>query len=280
HISTLKTGENIITFQDFINTNKTVIIDLSIITDLPKLVFVAFLIISKIIHFLKRNSEYVERYIFIPHIDMFFRSFNIERNNDYGKIYKFLDPLIEKGFGLLFGANQMYYLHPNLVKYFNNIVTFRTTDKRDIGALINRMNLQEMHGTGIYSRSRKETYQIQYLESMKSQEAIVKRSDIYQAFPVCFDWNDIKDRTLMDNEEIIAYMDRQGYNLRDTERIILDQIKKTIFEKDLGMYSGYITEVKKFLESIGTLDQIGNLYEKKLKKELKKGNLSQSFTAL
>lgn len=270
HISTLITGENIITFQDFINTNKTVIIDLSIITDLPKLVFVSFLIISKIIHFLKRNSEYVEKDIFIPHIDMFFRSINIERNNDYGKIYKFLDPLIEKGFGLLFGANQMYYLHSNLVKYFDNIVTFRTTDKRDIGALVNRMNLQEMHGTGIYSRSRKETYQIQYLESMKSEEAIVKRSDIYQAFPVCFDWKDIKDRHLMDNEEIIAYMNRQGYNLRDTERIILDQIKKTIFEKDLGMYSGYITEVKKFLESIGTLDQIGNLYEKKLKKELKK----------
>jgi len=131
------------------------------------------------------------------------------------------------------------------------------------------MNLQVMHGTGIYSRSRKEAYQTQYLESMDSDEAIVKRSDIYQAFPVCFDWKNIKDQPLMDNEEVIAYMDIQGYNLRDTEKIILEQIKKTIFEKDLGIYGGYIPEVKKFLESISTLDQIGNLYENKLKKELK-----------
>jgi len=269
HISTLKTGPNVINFKDFIKDNKTVIIDLSIILDLPKLVFITFIIISKIIHFLRRHSEYVEKYIFIPHIDVFFRSNDIERNNDYGKIYKFLDPLIDKGFGLLFGANQMYYLHPNFVKYFENIVTFRTTDKRDIGALITRINLQVMHGTGIYSRSRKEAYQTQYLESMKNDEAIVKRSDIYQAFPVCFNWKSIKNQPLMNNEEIIAYMDKQGYNLRDTEKKILEQIKKTIFEKDLGIYGGYILEVKKFLESVSTLDQIGNLYEKKLKKELK-----------
>ncbi|MFX1345778.1 MAG: hypothetical protein ACFFAI_11775, partial [Promethearchaeota archaeon] len=269
HISPLKTGPNAITFQDFIKNNKTVIIDLSIIIDLPKLVFVTFIIISKIIHFLKRHSGYVEKYIFIPHIDMFFRSNVIERNNDYGMIYKFLDPLIDRGFGFVFGANQMYYLHPNMVKYFENIVTFRTTDKRDIGALVTRMNLQVMHGTGIYSRSRNEVYQTQYLENMKSDEAIVKRSDIYQAFPVCFDWKDLKKQPLMNNEEIIAHMDKQGYNLRDTERVILEQIKKTIFEKDLGIYRGYLDEVKKFLESVSTLDQIGNLYEKKLKKELK-----------
>ncbi|MFX1290974.1 MAG: hypothetical protein ACFFAG_08455 [Promethearchaeota archaeon] len=268
HISTLKTGYDVITFQDFIKTNKTVIIDLSIIVDLPKLVFFTFIIISKIIHFLKRHSGYVAKYIFIPHIDVFFKSKVIEQYNDYGKVYKFLDPLIDKGFGLICGANQMYYLHPNFVKYFENIVSFRTTDKNDIGALMKRMNLRDMHGTGIYSRSRKEAYQTQYLENMKSEEALVKRSDIYQSFPVCFEWKDVKDQPLMKNEEIIAYMDRQGYNLRDTERLILEQIKKTIFEKDLGIYGGYIPEVKKFLESIGTLDQIGNLYEKKLKKEL------------
>ncbi|MFW9873995.1 MAG: hypothetical protein ACFFG0_12885, partial [Candidatus Thorarchaeota archaeon] len=269
HVTSLKTSPNVITFQDFIKNDKTVIIDLSIIVDLPKLVFVSFIIISKIIHYLRRNLEYVEKYIFIPHIDMFFKSSVIERGNDYGKVYKFLDPLFDKGFGLVCGANQMYYLHPNFVKYFENIVSFKTTDKRDIGALVIRMNLQEMHGTGIYSRSRKESYQIQYVEGMKSEEAIVKRSDIYQAFPVCFDWKDIKEQPIMENDEIITYMERQGYNLRDTEKMILEQIKKTLFEKDFEIYSGYTPEIKKFLESISTVDQIGNLYERRLKKELK-----------
>ncbi|HEA70587.1 hypothetical protein LCGC14_1212220 [marine sediment metagenome] len=50
---------------------------------------------------------------------------------------------------------------------------------------------------------------------------------------------------------------------------LLDQIKKTLFEKDFGEYSGFTQEIKQFLEIISTIDQIGSLYGKKLEKELK-----------
>ncbi|MFX1428299.1 MAG: hypothetical protein ACFFBE_17730, partial [Promethearchaeota archaeon] len=270
HTSDIKDPQPVITFKDFITNQKTVIIDLSISKDFTKQIFFTFLIISKIIHYLHSTPEYIKKLLIIPHVDILFRREFIDQKSDYGKINKFLDPLIEKGFGLIFCANQMHYLHQNLIKYFNNIVSFKTTDKRDIAAVSSVMNLQELEGTGYYSRSRNQTYQIKYLMSLQDKEAVVKRADVYQAFPVCFKWDEIKNATSLENDEIIAYMDNQGYNLRDTERKILDQIKKTLFEKDLGIYEGFSSEIKQFLESIITLDQIGNLYEKKLKKELKK----------
>jgi len=64
-------------------------------------------------------------------------------------------------------------------------------------------------------------------------------------------------------------MKSQGYDIRDTEKKIMEQTRKTIFQKDLGIYSGFIDEVKQFLEALKTVDQVGNLYEKRVKKELK-----------
>jgi hypothetical protein len=270
HLSDIKENQGVITFKDFINCQKTIIIDLSASNDIKKQIFFTFLILSKIIHYIQSHRNYTKKLLIIPHIDIIFNREFIDRKSDYGKINKFLDPLIEKGFGLFFSANQIHYLHPNAISYFDNIISFKTTDKRDIASVSSIMNLQELEGTGYYSRSRNQTYQIKYLMSLQKNEAIVKRSDIYQAFPVSFNWEKISNSTLMKDNEITTYMDKQGYNLRDTERRILDQIKKTLFEKDLGTYVGFIPEAKKFLESLAIIDDVGNLFEKKIKKELKK----------
>ena len=260
-----------ITFQDFIKDDKTVIVDLSISNDYAKQIFLAFLIVSKIIHFIKNaeTTEYHAKIITIPHIDIFFESFFIDRKSDYGKINKFLDPLKEKGFGFIFSANQAHYLHANLINYFENFVAFNTRNKRDIAALSNFMNMQELEGIGYYFRSRNKTYQIPYMMSLKNNEALVKRSDIYQVFPVLVNWEKLEKTALMDKDLIITYMEKQGYDLKDAETKLLEQIKKTLFEKDLGAYSIFTQEIKQFLETIRTIDQIGSLYEKKIKKELK-----------
>ena len=270
HISTTKSAD-VITFQQFINTTKTVIIDLSISRDYSKQIFLVFLILSKIIHYISTADpeKYNCKTIIIPHIDLFFESYWIDKYSDYGKINKFLDPLVAKRFGMVFMANQAHYLHQNLLTYFSNILTFRATDKRDIAALTTTMNLQELNGTGYYSHSRNQTYQIRYLTSMKGNEAIVKREDTYQAFPVHINWEGIEASEKLREDEIIEYMGKQGYNLKDTERRILDEIKKNLFQKDLGIYEPFTAEVKQFLASMSTIDQVGTLYEKKLKKELK-----------
>ncbi|MFX1279976.1 MAG: hypothetical protein ACFFA3_11205 [Promethearchaeota archaeon] len=270
HISPQKSADAI-TFQHFINNKKTVIIDLSISNDYTKQIFLVFLILSKIIHYITSGDTkmFTPKILVIPHSDLFFESYWLDKYSDYGKINKFLDPLIEHGFGLVLMANQAHYLHHNLYTYFNNIITFRATDKRDIAALSSLMSLQELEGTGYYSRSRNQTYQIRYLMIMQENEAIVKRSDVYQAFPVHIDWEDIKSCELLREDEIVAYMAKQGFNLKDTEQKILDEIKRNLFQKDLGIYEGFTPEVKQFLASMCTVDQVGALYEKKLKKELK-----------
>ena len=169
----------------------------------------------------------------------------------------------------MFSANQAHYLHHNLVSFFDNIVAFNTKDSRDIAAISNVMGLQELQGIGYYSRSRNQTYQFKYLMSMKINEAVVKREDIYQPFPVQLEWKDIENRLVMEEDDLFDYMKSQGYDIRDTEKKIMEQTRKTIFQKDLGIYSGFIDEVKQFLEALKTVDQVGNLYEKRVKKELK-----------
>ncbi len=269
HLATLSSKQTeAITFKDFISNDKTVIIDLSVNNDYRKQIFFVFLILSKIIHYLNSSDEYREKIIVIPHTDIFFDSFFIDRLSDYGKINKFLEPLIERGFGLIFSANQAHYLHQNLVSFFDNIVAFQTRDSRDIAAISNVMGLQELQGIGYYSRSRNQTYQFKYLMSMKNEEAVVKREDIYQPFPVKLEWEDIENSSVMKDDELFDYMKSQGYDIRDIEKKILEQSRKTIFQKDLGIYSGFIGEVKKFLEALKTVDQVGNLYEKRVKKEL------------
>ncbi|MFW9823118.1 MAG: hypothetical protein ACFFE4_09295, partial [Candidatus Thorarchaeota archaeon] len=269
HVSSPNSKETgVITFNDFIKDNRTVIIDLSVSNDFKKQIFFVFLILSKIIHYLKFVNEYQEKIIIIPHMDLFFDNFFIDRFSDYGKINKFLNPLVEKRFGVLFSANQAHYLHHNLVSFFDNIAVFNTKDSRDIAAISNVMGLQELEGIGYYSRSRNQTYQFRYLMSMKNKEAVIKRSDVYQPFPVQLEWDEIENCPIMGEDKLLDYMKSQGYDIRDTEKKILEQSRKTIFQKDLGIYSGFTEEIKKFLEALKTVDQVGNLYQKKVKKEL------------
>lgn len=265
-------GENReeITFLDFIKDDRTVIIDLSISNEFKKQVFIMFVLLSKIIHYIKNNNDFLPKFIVAPHLDLFFEGLYLDKTSNYGKIDKFLDPLRYEGFGMIFSANQVRYLHNNVFNYFSDMVAFRTTDKRDIAVLKNQMSLQELHGTGYYSTSRNNSYQIDYLMSMKSDEALIKRSDIYQTFPAKIDAEEIQKITPMEYDEIVEYMKRQGYDLMCTEKRLLEQTKKTIFEKDLGSYSMFLEEIIKFLKALKSMDKIGNLYKAKIKEELKK----------
>ena len=261
--------KNQIRAYDFVKNSKTVIVDLSILRDLDKQLFFVFLIISKIIHYIKHSKDYIEKTIFVPNIDIFFNSGFLDWKMHYGKINTFLDPLIHHGFGLVFSANQIRYLHSHIFNYFHNIISFKATDKRDISTLKSQMNLQELYGTGYYTSNRNNTYQIEYLMNMKNNEVLIRRDDIYQPFPASIEWNKIKDKTTLPYEDILHFMKTQGYDLHYTERKIIERAKKTFFEKDLGNYVIYINEIINFLDELKTIDQIGNLYTQKLKSHLK-----------
>lgn len=189
---------------------------------------------------------------------------------NYGKIDKFIAPLLQNGFGLISSANQIRYLHPHVFNYFNNIITFKANDTRDIAALKSRMNLQELHGTGYYSSRRNNTYQIDYLMNMQDDEVIVKRSDINQAFPGRIDFKTLLQTKSLTHEQVIDFMEKKGYELRNSEKKILNNAKKTIFEKDFGIYSAFIDDIIHFLKTISSIDKVGNLYKQKLREELLK----------
>ncbi len=267
------TGTRKIYPSDFITNDKTVVIDLSTLRDLDKKLFFVFLILSKIIHYSKYSKipdEIHPKTILIPNIEIFFDSKYLEYNMNYGKVNTFLDPLIQRGFGLIFETHQIHYLPHNLFTYFNNFITLKATDKRDVAVLKDLTNLQELEGTGYYTRSRNQTYQIKYLKTMKNNEVIILRDDIDQPFPALIDWSQLRDRRALSYEEVVQFMDDQGYDLKYSERKILEQAKATIFEKDLGNYASYIDEVIQFLDGLNSVDQVGNnMYEQKLKKELK-----------
>jgi len=262
-------SKNQIRAYDFVKNNKTVIVDLSTLRDLDKQLFFVFLIISKIIHYIKHSKDYFKKTIFVPNIDIFFNSGFLDWKMHYGKINTFLDPLIYHGFGLVFSANQIRYLHSHIFNYFHNIISFKATDKRDISTLKSQMNLQELYGTGYYTSTRNNTYQIDYLMNLKNNEVLIRRDDIYQPFPASIEWKKIKDKTTLPYEDILQFMKTQGYDLHYIERKILERAKKTFFEKDLGNYAIYINEIINFLDELRTIDQIGNLYAQKLKSHLK-----------
>ncbi|MFX1338947.1 MAG: hypothetical protein ACFFDK_10085 [Promethearchaeota archaeon] len=259
-----------ITFKDFISDDRTVILDLSIINDYRKQIFITFIILSKIIHYIRNFDDFYKKLIVIPRIDIIFETIYLEKTMNYGRIDKFLDPLRREGFGLICLANQIHYLHPNVFNYFQNIVSFRANYGGDIKVLKNIMNLQELHGTGYYTSSRNNTYQIDYLMNMKENDVLIKRSDLYQPFPAIIDDGMIQELNPMSHNEIIAYMKGQGYDLQLSEKKILEQTKKTIFEKDLGKYAIFLEEIINFLRNLKAVDKIGNLYKSKIKEELMK----------
>ncbi|KKN19052.1 hypothetical protein LCGC14_0949620 [marine sediment metagenome] len=254
---------------DFVKTKKTVIIDVSAIKDLNKKIFFTFLIISKIIHYTTHSNEYTKKVMIIPGIETFFDSFFLDRRRNKGKINTFLDPLIRKGFALIFLANQIHYLHSHFFTYVNNIVTFQATDKRDTTSLGSLMNLQELSGSGVYSQLRKYTYQINYLRTMKNNDVLIKRDSITQPFPALIDWEELKVSRVLPYNKIIEFMSGQGYNLKNIEQRILEQAEKTIFEMDLGHYIIYLGEIIKFFYIIKKSAGVNNRYKKKLKEELK-----------
>ncbi|MFX1599720.1 MAG: hypothetical protein ACFFB6_03915, partial [Promethearchaeota archaeon] len=253
----------------FVKNKKTVIVDLSVLRELKKKIFLTFILLAKIIHYVKNETDYYKKFIVVPYIDIFFDAYFLDLKRNYDKVDIFLNPLIEKNFGLIFSAHQIHYLHTNFLLYFNNLIALKTTDNRDISMLRNFMNLQELEGVGYYTRSRNQTYQILYLKNMKDNEVLIRRDDIDQPFPAYIDWKEIQEKDPLSYEDIVIFMKRRGFDLENTERKILENAQKTLFEIDLGHYIIYLKEIIKFLDEIKTIDQIGNLYKHKLKTQLK-----------
>ena len=69
-------------------------------------------------------------------------------------------------------------------------------------------------------------------------------------------------------DNIIEYMNEQGYDLRFKEAQLRARARQTIFEIDLGIYSKFIPEVIKLLEAIRTIELVGYVYMSKLEEEL------------
>ncbi|MHA1372922.1 MAG: hypothetical protein ACTSVI_06990 [Promethearchaeota archaeon] len=266
-----KYGESklVSTVLEFLKTDKTIIIDVSRSLDLNKQVFFTWLMVAKFIHYLNFNDQYVPKFLVIPHLDLIFDVYFLEKTMKYGKISKFMTPLLQKGFGFICAADQVHRLHPNVLTILDNYITFKAIDPRDISTLKNLLNLEEMHGTGIFSKSRKESYQTRYLMTMRPLEAIMKRTDIYQPFPVKIDSIELMELVSLDWKEIITHMDAQGFNMKNSERVILERAQKTVFEKDMGGHSHLIPEIITFLESLRTVHAVGNLYKSKIREELK-----------
>ena len=256
--------------HDFITNDKTIIIDLSDVRDFDKQCYFALVVLSKFIHYLKTGESYIPKFIVLPHIDVIFDGYFLDKKIQYGKIDKFFTPFVNHRFGTIYSASQIRYLHPNVFNYFDNIVTFRASDKRDVAVLNGQMNLENLHGVGYYSNRRNEGYQTRYIAAMKQNEAVVKREDIYQLFPVQLDFEELQQTEPLSWQEIVSYMGKQGYDLEKTEKKIMKRAQTTLFESDFSGYSDLIEGIIKFLNSILAVDKVGNLYKKKVKEELRK----------
>jgi hypothetical protein len=255
--------------SDFVKDRKTVIVDLSIFRELRKKLFVTFVILSKIIHYIHSEGGYHPKFLYIPFIDNIFDYFFLDKRKTYDKIDIFLRPLVERNFGLICSVNQIHNLHNNALIYFNNFLTFRATFNRDIAVLLNVINLQELEGMGVYSNKRKQSYQVNFLKNLKENTILARREDVDQPFPAILDWKDIQESPIMPYSQIIQLMTAQGYDLQANEKKILEQAEETHFERDLGHYYIYIEQIIEFMDQLLTIDQIGNLYKDKLKRLLK-----------
>jgi len=250
-------------------SDRTIIVDISSPNKLEKKVFLMFIMLAKLIHYIQNGYKFSPKFITLPHVDLVFDSFSIDKNKSYGRIAKFFDPLRSSGFGLIIGASQVNFLHSSLFTHFENVVSFKVVDKRDIAVLKNVMGLDTLHGSGIYSKSRNETYQIQYLMNLRKNEALIKRDDIYQPFPIEMDWELLNQTKPYAWNEIVAYMKQQGFDLESAVKTLIAQTKLTLFEKNFGEYSFLIEPIISFLSDLRTMDQIGNLFAETIKKELK-----------
>jgi len=257
--------------HEFIQRKETVILDLSLLRDLEQKVFLSSVIFAKIIHYIEQYSNYHEKIFLFPNADILFDNWYLEKSNHlrYGKVNKFLEPLFQSGFGFVITANQIRHLHPNAMTYFRNIISFRAVDKRDISSLKNLMNLSELHGVGYYSKSRKDSYQVDFLTNLHKKEALVRRHDYNQPYPI-----EIEDKIVhlpkMRYIDILDHMKRNGYNLRNIENRILSGANRTLFETHFQNYIIFLEEIITFFTILGRLDKVGNLYKAKIKEELLK----------
>jgi hypothetical protein len=261
------TQKDVITFLDFINDSKTVIIDLSSIKEVKKKLFAAFIILAKMIHYITRFDTFTPKILVIPHLNLVFDENYLDKELNMGKIDSFLEPLRRAGFGFLFSADQIHYLHPHFLKYFRNLLTFHASDSRDGKKLKHLMGLQEFGGQGYYTKTRNTTYQMEYLKRMPENEAIVMREDVNQPFLVNLDLEEIKTTEPMPYSDIVQNMKDQGYNLQLAERRIMDHVQKTIFEKDFEQYAEYIDDIIIFLHGLKQVHHIA-LYKSKIEEEL------------
>ena len=106
--------------------------------------------------------------------------------------------------------------------------------------------------------------------TMRNYEIIVKRTDIFQPFPGEIEIKKMIKMLPFSDERIYEYMGGQGYNLKQSEQKLLAKLKKTVFEKDFGVYSEFIEDVKKFLDGIRIVHNVGNLTKRTLQEELLK----------
>jgi hypothetical protein len=262
--------KNRITCSDFLSTNKTIILDFSELRDLQQKLFLAFIVISKMIHYVKYVNNFVPKTIIIPNIDLFFDKWYLDKVSNYGKITSFLDPLTEKGFGLIFMLGQINKTHPNLLSRFPNMLSFRANTDEEIRILKNFMNLRDLLEAGFYSSKRKDAYQVHYLKTLPNDQVLMTRSDVDQTFPVKISWEKLKLTSKMTDEELRMYMKERGFNIELSEEAILNCTKKNLFEKDLGDYSVFTDQIITFLKGMKVMHNVGNLYKTKLKEELKK----------
>lgn len=257
-----------VTVKDFVNSTKTVILDMSTHRDHKKKMFFTFLIVSKIIRYCENAKEFEPKIIVVPGIDLFFNAKFLEKTSNYKKIDEFLVPLLRDKFGFVFTANQVHLLHNTFFNYFQNIIAFKTTDSSDIATFKNVIGLNEMKGSGYYTSTRYNTYQIEYLMNMKLNEVIAKRSDVPQPFPAVVAVKEIASTKPMKYEEIMEYMKKQGYDLGSSQKRLMQLSEKSIFEVDLGKFFKYIKELVNFFTEIGKLEKIA-LYKSSLQQHLK-----------
>ncbi|MBD3253763.1 MAG: hypothetical protein GF383_01655 [Candidatus Lokiarchaeota archaeon] len=273
--------KDLISSKNFVEDHKTVVLDLSRTTREQTKAFLSFLILSKIFHYAHYGGKpLVPKVIFVPDIDLFFEKDFLERiARDYGSVNMFLDPLFKNKFGLVAMINQAHNLHANVLTRLENTIALRTTDKRDLSVLINQLSLQELHGTGYYSKSRNNTYQATMLMNLKPSEAIMRRSDLNQPFPIKLDDASNHDLTLRvpTESEINVHMREMGFQLERAEEKMTNLIAPTIIENNLGSHAAYVPELIQFLQALKKVHGVA-LYEAKIKEQLlqyiyKKGRL-------
>ncbi len=258
--------------ENAIYSNKTVVIDLSASNDLKTQLFAQFLMLAKIIFSLKANPSEAKKIAILPRADSFFTDYFVEKNRYDYKVANFLEPLLNHEFGFMCTANQVRYCHSSFLNYFTNIVAFRTFDHRDVEKLRSLMNLDLLHGTGVYSTSRNETFQSHFLKNLSSSdyECVVKRDDNAQPFPVRLNLSTFAETAPMSKQEIYAYMKSQGYQPERVREQILKSSERSLFEIHFKPYEALIPEVIQFITAVKHQETIGNLYEAHLKGELLK----------